>query len=210
VVAALYLHDTLRRAVHHRDGQPDLWLEETFPTGPFSFAGEVTAARNKAQMPAFLAELFNSLNRPITVLDPLLPMQIEVPLHALACLWGVSKGRHYQLKYKPLIVSNETATLPVIWEGYHVIDRQTLAAIETLRQFVETFKHPKVRHRMKLTALASSPDEFIETLIQLGGFGYETILDRLDRLSGGADVESYLWQLRELVVQTPLITEMWE
>jgi hypothetical protein len=209
VVAALYLHDVCRRAVHYHDGERDLWLEATFPTGPFSFVGEVAKAKSKVGMPAFLVELFGSLNRPITLLDPLLPMQIEVPFHALACLWGVSKGRHYEFKYKPLIVSNLTATLPVIWEGYHFIDRQTLTAIETLRTFVETFRHPKVSHRMKLTALASSPEEFIDTLVQLGGFNYETVLERLAQLSGGSDTREYLNQLRELVVQTPLITEIW-
>jgi hypothetical protein len=209
IVAALYLHDTLRRAVHYRDGDPDLWLEAAFPTEPFSFVGEVAKARSKVGMPVFLAELFESVNRSITLLDPLLPMQVEVPIHALACLWGVSKGRHYQLKYKPLIVSNETASLPVIWEGYHFIDKRTLAAIETLQAFVETFRHPKVSHRMKLTALASSPEELVEILIQLGGFNYETVLARLARLSGGSDVQSYLEELRELVVQTPLTTEIW-
>jgi hypothetical protein len=210
VVAALYLHDALRRAVHYRDGERDLWLEETFLTGPFSFVGEVAKAKNKVGMPSFLSELFGSLNHPITLLDPLLPMRVEVPFHTLTCLWGVSKGRHYQFKYKPLIVSNETATLPVIWEGYHFIDRQTLTAIEELRLFVETFRHPKVSHRMKLTALASSPEELIETLIELGGFNYETVLGRLMQLSGGSDAGSYLRRLRELVVQTPLITEIWE
>ncbi len=210
IVAALYLHDTIHRAIHYRDGEPDLWLAEAIPTGPFSFVGEVAKAKNKVEMPAFLTELFESLNRPITLLDPLLPMQVEVPFHALACLWGVSKGRHYQFKYKPLIVSNETASLPVIWEGYHLVDRQTLAAIDTLRSLVETFRHPKASHRMKLTALASSPDEFFETLIQLGGFGYETVLERLAHLSGNSDVESYLMHLRKLITQTPLITEIWE
>lgn len=209
VIAALYLNNALRQAVHLHNGERDLWLEAVFPTGPFSFAGEIAAARSKAGLPAFLGEIFTSLNRPISLLDPLLPMQIEVPLHALVCLWGVSKGRHFQLKYKPLIVSNETGTLPVIWEGYHFIDQQTLTAIETLRIFVETFKHPKVSHRMKLTALASSPGEFIEILIQQGGFNYGTILERLAKLSGGQDVKSYLKQLRELIVQTPLIIEIW-
>jgi hypothetical protein len=209
VVAALYLHNALQQAVHYRDGERDLWLEATFLTGPFSFAGEVAKAKSKAGMPSFIEVLYQSLHRPIILLDPLLPMQVEVPFHALACLWGISKGRHYQFKYKPLIVSNETAALPVIWEGYHFIDRQSLAAIETLRTFVETFRHPKVSHRMKLTALASSPEEFIETLVQLGGFNYETVLDRLTRLSSGSNVESYLRQMRELVVQTPLIAEIW-
>lgn len=210
VIAALYLHDALRRAVHYRDGERDLWLEETFFTGPFSFVGEVAKAKNKVGMPSFLSELFGSLNHPITLLDPLLPMRVEVPFHTLTCLWGVSKGRHYQFKYKPLIVSNETATLPVIWEGYHFIDRQTLTAIEELRLFVETFRHPKVSHRMKLTALASSPEELVETLIELGGFNYETVLSRLTQLSGGSGAGSYLKRLRELVVQSPLITEIWE
>jgi hypothetical protein len=210
IVAALYLHDTLRQSVHYRNGEPDLWLHEGFPTQPFSFAGEVAKAKNKVEMPMFLAELFERLNRRVTVLDPLVPMQVEIPIHTLACLWGVSKGRHYQFKYKPLIVSNETATLPVIWEGYHFIDRQTLESIETLRLFLETFRHPKVSHRMKLTALASDPEEFIDTLIQRGGFSYETVLRRLAQLSGELDAQDYLIHLRELIVQTPLITEMWE
>jgi hypothetical protein len=209
VVAALYLHNALQRAVHYRDGERDLWLEATFPTGPFSFVGEVAKAKSKAGMPSFLERLYKSLNRSITLLDPLLPMQVEVPFHTLVCLWGVSKGRHYQFKYKPLIVSNEATTLPIVWEGYHFVDRQTLAAIKRLRAFVDTFKHPEVSHRMKLTALASGPEEFVETLIQLGGFNYETVLDRLARLSEGSDTRSYLKQMRDLVVQTPLITEMW-
>jgi hypothetical protein len=209
VVAALYLHNALQRAVHYRDGERDLWLEATFPTGPFSFVGEVAKAKSKAGMPSFLKQLYESLNRPIILFDPLLPMQVEVPFHTLVCLWGVSKGRHYQFKYKPLIVSNEATTLPVVWKGYHFIDQRTLAAIERLRTFVDTFRHPKVSHRMKLTALVSSPEEFVETLIQLGGFNYETVLDRLARLSGGSDTRAYLKQMRNLVVQTPLITEIW-
>jgi hypothetical protein len=209
VVAALYLHDVVGQAVHYHNGDRDLWLERVFPTGPFSFVGEVAKAQNKVGLPAFLGELYESLNRPVTLLDPLVPMQVEVPVHALACLWGVSKGRHYQFKYKPLIVSNETGMLPVIWEGYHFIDRPALAAIETLRVFVETFKHPKVSHRMKLTALASGPHELIDLLVELGGFNYETVLERLARLAGSARVEDYLKHLRELVAQTPLITEIW-
>jgi hypothetical protein len=209
VVAALYLHNALQHAVHYRNGDRDLWLEATFPTDPFSFVGEVAKATSKVGMPDFLGELFGSLNRSVTLLDPLVPMQVEVPFHALACLWGISKGRHYQFKYKPLIVSNETATLPVIWEGYHFVDEQTLAAIERLRAFVEAFRHPRVSHRMKLTALASGSEEFVETLTQLGGFNYETVLDRLTQLSGGLDAQSYLRELRELVVQTPLIAEIW-
>jgi hypothetical protein len=209
VVAALYLHDVVRQAVHYHNGERDLWLETVFPTGPFSFVGEVAKAQNKVGLPAFLGELFESVNRSVTVLDPLIPMKVEVPVHTLACLWGVSKGRHYQFKYKPLIVSNETGMLPVIWEGYHFIDRPALTSIGELQAFVSTFKHPKVSHRMKLTALASSPNELIDLLVELGGFNYETVLERLARLAGRSSAEDYLKHLRKLVVQTPLVTEIW-
>jgi hypothetical protein len=171
--------------------------------------GEVAKARSKARMADYLKRLFHSLNRSVSLLDPLMPMRIEVPLHALACVWGVSKGRHYQFKFKPLIVSNETATLPLVWEGYHFVDRSTLAAVERLGEFVEAFRHPRISHRMKLTALAADPQEFIEVLIGLGGFNYETIVDRISQLSGGADTRSYLGELSELVVQTPLVLEIW-
>jgi hypothetical protein len=209
IVSALYLHNTLQQAVHHHNGEPDLWLEATLSTDPFSFVGQIAKAKSKSGMPSFLVTLFENLNRPVILLDPLIPMKVEVPFHVLACLWGVSKGRHFQFKYKPLIVSNETGTLPIIWEGYHFVDRQTLSAIERLQAFVEAFKHPKVSHRMKLTALASGPEEFIEILIQLGGFGYGTILERLAQLSGSLDAMTYLQQMRKLIVQTPLITEIW-
>jgi hypothetical protein len=209
VVAALYLHNVLQEAVHYHDGERDLWLERAFLTDPFSFVGEVAKAKSKAGMPGFLKELHGSLNRRISLLDPLLPMEIEVPFHTLACLWGAEKGRHYELKYKPLIVSNETAGLPVIWEGYHFVDQEVLGAIETLQTFVDSFRHPEVSHRMKLTALVASPEEFIETLIQPGRFNYETVIERLAQLSGGADVQDYLRQMRDLVVQTPLVTEIW-
>jgi hypothetical protein len=209
VIAALFLHDALRRAVYHHNNEPDLWLERKFSTDPFSFVGEIAAAKSKGRMPVFLATLFKSLNRSIVLLDPLLPMRIEVPFHALACLWGVSKGRHFQLKYKPLIVSNETAVLPVIWDGYHSVDENTLMAIETLQTFVEAFRHPRISHRMKLAALAASPEEFIETLMQLGGFNYETVLARLAQLSPRSGAHAYLGELRKLIVQTPLVREIW-
>jgi len=223
IIAALYLHNTLQRAVSLHNGAPDLWLEATFPTSPFSFIGHVAKAKSKARMPDghvakakskarmpdFLVTLFENLNRSVTLLDPLIPMQVEVPFHALACLWGVSKGRHYEFKYKPLLVSNETGILPIIWEGYHFVDRETLSAIESLRAFVEAFRQPRVTPRMMLTALASGPQEFVEILIDPGRFGYGTILERIGQLSDGADAMSYLREMREWVVQTPLVTEIW-
>jgi hypothetical protein len=136
-------------------------------------------------------------------------MEIEIPFHALACLLGVSKGRHFEFKYKPLIVSNETGMLPVIWEGYHLVNSQTLNAIQTFEDLVSAFRSRRVSDRMKLTALASAPEEFIEVLVGLGGFNYENILTRLDKLSGEMDSEEYLRYLGTLLRQTPLVTELW-
>jgi hypothetical protein len=209
IVAALYLHDSVRRAVYSRNGEPALWLQSIFSTGPFTFAGEVAKAQSKTGMSDFLAELCKSMSRVVVLLDPLLPVSVEVPVHALVCLWGVSKGRHFQLKYKPLIVSNETATLPIIWDGYHLVDQDTLAAIHAIESLVAAFKHPKISNRMKVTALASSPTEFIDTLVELGGFNYETVVSRLTQVSSDKDVQRYLNDLSALIARMPILTEIW-
>jgi len=210
VIAALYLHNTLRHTTYYRDGEPDLWLESDLDIDPFTFIGEIGVARSKSRMPSFLAQLHKGLSRKITLLDPLRPMEVEVPFHALACVWGTSKGRHFELKYKPLIVSNETASFPIIWEGYHLLDKSTLEAIQRLAAFVESFGSRSVSHRMKLTALAESPQEFVATMTELGGYGYATILERLDQLSKGEEPLKYLSYMRNLLRKTPLIYELWE
>jgi hypothetical protein len=209
VVAALYLYDTLRQTICYRDAERDLWLQSGLDTDPFTFIGEVAVAHSKFQMPSFLAQLHRGLSRKITLLDPLIPMRVEVPFHALVCVWGTSKGRHFELKYKPLVVSNETASLPIIWEGYHLLDKGMLEAIQRLQAFVESFGSHRVSHRMKLTALAESPQEFVATMTELGGYGYATILERLDQLSKGKEPLKYLSYLRNLLRQTPLIYELW-
>lgn len=210
IVAALYLHNGRRQTVLYYKDEPDLWLEETFPTSPFVFVGEVAKAKGKGGLAAFLAELFKNVNRSIVLLDPLLPMEIEVPLHTLTCLWGVAKGRHYEFKYKPLVVSNETGVLPVIWEGYHFVDQKTLDAIQTLQTFVQAFKSRRKNYRRELiTALATGPEALFELLIELNDFNYETVLTRLQNLSNSKSPERYLEELRTLVRKTPLITELW-
>ncbi len=209
VIAALYLHNTLRQAVYHRDGERDLWLQSNFDTDPFTFIGEIAVARSKSHMTDFLAQLHKSLSRKIRLLDPLQPMQIEVPFHALACVWGTSKGRHFELKYKPLIVSNETASLPIIWEGYHFLDDATLKAIHQFEAFVRSFGSREVTHRMKLTALSESPQEFVATMIERGGYGYATILKRLQQLAKEEEPLEYLLHMRHLLRQTPLVYELW-
>jgi hypothetical protein len=194
VVAALYLHNALRNAVHYHDGERDLWLEATFPTGAFSFVGE----------------LFRTLNRSITLLDPLMPMQVEVPFHALACLWGVERGRHYEFKYKPLMVSNETGMLPVVWEGYHLVDTETIQALAELERLLsKTRSADEDANNMRIPALLSDPNEFLGILVEPGGFNYETLIERLRELSGGTSVQGYLAALQSKLYQHPLAVELW-
>lgn len=209
IAAALYLHDALRRTVLYQDDKPALWLEDKLDLDPFAFVGEIATARSKARMPSYLVQLHESLSRPVVLMAPLLPMEVEVPFHALACVWGTSRGRHFELKYKPLIVSNKTAAFPIVWEGYHILDRDTLSAIQELDRFVKTFRSRGVSHRMKLTALADSPQAFIHMMIEVGGYGYKKILRRLQKLSKGDDPLNYLLEVRSLVRQTPLANELW-
>ncbi len=209
VVAALYLHDALERTVCYRQDEPDLWLERELETGPFTFAGKIAKRRNKSQMVDWLTLLYENLHRKVTLLDPLLPMQIEIPFQTLICTQGTWPGRYFDLKYKPLTVSNRTDSLPIVWEGYHLLDENTLAAIQDLQPFVKTFISHRVKHRVKLTALAESPQAFIELMIEKGGYGYATILERLEQLSEGGEPLEYLLQMRDLLRRTPLINELW-
>jgi hypothetical protein len=209
VVAALYLHNALERTVCYRQDEPDLWLERELEAGPFTFAGKIAKRRNKSQMVDWLTLLYENLHRKVALLDPLLPMQVEIPFQTLVCTQGTWPGRYFDLKYKPLTVSNRTDSLPIVWEGYHLINENTLAAIQELQSFVKTFSSREVKHRVKLTALAESPQAFIDLMIEKGGYGYTTILERLDHLSEGGDPLEYLLQMRDLLRRTPLINELW-
>jgi hypothetical protein len=210
VIAALYLHNVTHQTVTQYKGERDLWLEESFPLSPFSFIGEIGTRRNKAQLPTFLQDLFRNTQRSVTLLDPLLPLEIEIPFHTLICLWGASKGRHYELKYKPLIVSNESGTLPVVWEGYHFVDRQALSALAEVSEFVEAFGSRDVTPRMRVTAVATDPDTFIDTMVSLGGFGYETVMKRLSTLAGDSDPIQYLYEVQSMIQQTPILMEVYD
>ncbi len=209
VIAALYLHNLAHQTITHYKGERDLWLEESFPLSPFSFIGEIGKRRNKVQLPTFLQNLFESTQRSVTLLDPLLPLEVEIPFHTLICLWGTSKGRHYELKYKPLIVSNESGTLPVVWEGYHFLDRQALSALMEVNRFVKAFGSRDVTPRMRVTAVATGPDTFIDTMVSLGGFGYETVMKRLSTLAGGSDPVQYLYKVQSMIQRTPILMEIW-
>ena len=211
VVAALYLHDVLKRTVH--DGKRDLWLESAFPTGVFSFVGEIQTEKTKSRIPvipSFLSEFLSRLNRPITLLDPLLPIQVEVPFHALVCLFGISKGRHYEFKYKPLMVSNETGMLPVVWEGYHLVDAETIQALAELERLLsKTRSADEDANNMRIPALLSDPNEFLGILVEPGGFNYETLIERLRELAGGTSVQGYLAALQSKLYQHSLAVELW-
>jgi hypothetical protein len=211
VVAALYLHDVLERAVHN--GKRNLWLNLAFPTGAFSFVGEIQTEKTKSripEIPSFLSEFLSRLNRPITLLDPLLPIQVEVPFQALVCLFGTSKGRHYEFKYKPLIVSSETGTLPVVWEGYHLVDAETIQALAELERLLsKTRSANEDANNMRIPALLSDPNEFLGILVEPGGFNYETLIERLRGLSGGTSVQGYLAALQSKLYQHPLAVELW-
>ena len=123
---------------------------------------------------------------------------------------GVSKGRHFEFKFKPLTSSNHQGVLPVVWKGYHLLDAQALDAARELSRFVKFFKSRRVKYRMKVIALTSSPAEFIDLMVDLGGYGYEGVLERLGKLSGDTKPTAYLLQLRELINRYPLISELWE
>jgi hypothetical protein len=46
-------------------------------------------------------------------------------------------------------------------------------------------------------------------LVELGGFNYETVHQRLTELAGGGDSYTYLEDLRNTMLQYPIITELW-
>jgi hypothetical protein len=137
-------------------------------------------------------------------------MDVEVPFQSLVAMLSVLKGRHFQLKYKSLTVSNRQGVIPVIWKGYHLVDAQTMNAAQRVSDFVTRFKSRQATHYRKLVALTSGPAAFMDLLIELGEYNYETICDRLRTLSGNGDPVTYLLQLREIIRRYPIVTEFWE
>ena len=62
---------------------------------------------------------------------------------------------------------------------------------------------------MKVTAIAADPREFTTVMVELGGFNYETVHERLAELADGGDAYEYLKHLQTLVMQYPIIRELW-
>jgi hypothetical protein len=178
-------------------------------SNPFSFVGQVGKTRSKRALPEFLQQMQRTLSRTVFVIDPMLMIQIEVPFHTLVCVVGAKSGRHYELKFKPLLVSNEMGTLPIVHDGYHFIDKAAVDAVIRVQQLLRRFRARQVTDRMKVTAIATDPREFIAMLVELGGFNYETVHQRLTELAGGEDSYTYLEDLRTTMLQYPIITELW-
>ena len=122
---------------------------------------------------------------------------------------GTKSGRHYELKFKPLLVSNEMGMLPVVHDGYHFIDQATVSGIEEVERFLARFQSSKVSDRMKVTAIAADPRELTSVMVELGGFNYDTVYERLVELANGGDAYEYLKHLELLVMQYPIIRELW-
>jgi hypothetical protein len=209
LIGALFLHSAIRASEVSRDGERELWLEPTVRSNPFSFVGQVGKTRSKRALPEFLQQLQKTLNRAVFVIDPMLMIQVEVPFHTLVCVVGAKSGRHYELKFKPLLVSNEMGTLPIVHDGYHFIDKAAVDAVTRVQQLLRRFRARQVTDRMKVTAIATDPREFIAMLVELGGFNYETVHQRLTELAGGGDSHTYLEDLRTTMLQYPIITELW-
>lgn len=210
IIGALYLYDTRRRVSvsDAEDGRQRLWLEPV-NEDPFTFIGLIGSDKGKGYLLDLLTQLQTNLSRPVYLLDAILPLDIEVPFQSLVAVLGVAKPRHFELKFKPLTTSNHQGTIPVIWEGYHLLDKRALDAARQLADFVSHFKSRRVNHRMKLTALAAGSATFLDLLVELGGYNYETLYDRLQMLSGNRNPMDYLSELRELIYHYPVITELW-
>jgi hypothetical protein len=99
--------------------------------------------------------------------------------------------------------------LPVVLDGYHFIDQTAVSAIEEVERFLGRFRSSKVSDRMKVTAIAAEPRELTTVMVELGGFNYDTVHERLVELADGGDAYEYLEHLRTLVMQYPIIRELW-
>jgi hypothetical protein len=209
LVGALFLHSAVSEAKVLRNGEKDLWLEQVAELSPFSFVGQVGKAASKRALPEFLSTMHSSFARPVLITDPLMFIQVEVPFHTLACVMGAKSGRHYELKFKPLLVSNTAGTLPIVHDGYHFIDQSAANAIREIQRFVDRFRSPKVKDRLKVTSIATKPEEFVNVMVELGGFNYGTIHERLAELAKNNDTFAYLEHLQALVTQYPIIREIW-
>jgi len=208
LVGALFLHSAVRTSEVRHDGERDLWLEQAPGLSPFSFVGQVAGARGKRALPEFLCRMRDGFARAVIITDPLMFIRVEVPFHALACLVGTKSGRHYELKFKPLMVSNKIEILPIVHDGYHFVNQAAVSAIDEVQRFLRRFRSSKVSDRMKVMAISTDPSELTTLMVDLGGFNYDTVHERLAELANGGDAYEYLNHLKALITRYPIIAEL--
>ncbi len=225
VVAALFLESVKRLAGHRglrgkgKKQKVDtrlLWLEESAQISPFTFIGKI--GRDASEITAsfnLLKRLLPLLSRSIWLLDPIISAEIEVPFRALISLAGVKNEKHFELKFKPMVVSNLSGNLPVIRNGFHFVDKETLEAMEEIQSLTRKFRptDPIAKKRWKdswiVTAVRVGDEEFLQLMTGLGGFSVERINKALEELSHGGEPYAYLKQLRDQMSRYPIILEQW-
>lgn len=209
LIGALFLHDSVHTASVVNNGTRELWLKPLRHTTPFTFVGEIGKRQSKREIAALLKSMQRTLNRAVTLLDPMMSVDIEIPFNNLTCIKGNTQGKHYELKFKPMLVSNKNGTIVVVCDGYHLVDLATLDAIEEIQALVRTLRGKGVSDPMKISALASSPSDLIEVMTAIGGCNIETTLQNLQTLANGETPLIYLERLRDSIRKYPLVTELW-
>jgi len=151
------------------------------------------------------------LSRHIWLHDPIISAEIEVPFQALICLAGVQNEKHFELKFKPLVVSNLSGSLPVIRDGFHFVDKATLDAMEDIQSLTRKFHRNDRRWKDSWTvaAVKAGNQEFLRLVTELGGFSFEQVNQALDELSNGGEPHVYLKELRDQMSRYPIILEQW-
>ncbi len=209
LLGALFLHASVRAARVETNGKGELWLKSAMRTSPFTFVGEIGKRQSKREVVALLSTMHAAFSRGVTLIDPMMQVAIEVPFASLTCIMGNTKGKHYELKFKPLQISNKTGTLPIVCDSFHLADAETLTAVGEVQSLVRTLRGKGVSDSMKVSALASSPADLVDVMTNVGGCNIETVLNHLAALARGEEPLSYLERVRTLIHKYPLVTELW-
>lgn len=209
LIGALFLRAGINASCVEVEGTRELWLKPIDQSNPFNFVGEIGKRQSKRKVDALLRAMHEAFNRKATLLDPMMSVDIEIPFANLTCIMGNTQGKHYELKFKPMLVSNKNGTIAVVCDGYHLVDTATLDAIEQIHALIRTLRGKGVSDSMKISALASSPGDLIEVMTATGGCNIETTLQNLRSLASGESALVYLERLRDSIHRYPLVTELW-
>jgi len=207
LIGALFLHNSTRsKGTRDTKGQKR-WLKPIPQSSPFAVVGELNG-RARHEIPALLKSMYGALNRSVILADPMMKVDIEVPFSCLVCVVAATRNKHHELKFKPFMVSNKARTIPVVLRGFHFFDaasRDTVIQIQDLTLALGK----KVKDSMKISALASSPDELLEVMVNKGGANIEKVLNQLELAAGSDPIDKYLERMQELIRKYPLVREIW-